>query len=92
MESLLDVLHALELRLDAREERMVQSEARFPRDAGSRAIGSDEHAPGSRAGEVRTAAKLRPCLRSPFGQRSQQRGCVRGQEVVAGRIEIDPPQ
>src|SRR4029077_8533957 len=92
MESLLDVLHALELRLHPREERMVQSEAGAPRDTGSRSIGTDEHASGSRAGEARAAAKLGPCLRSPFGQRSQQRRWIRSQELVAGRIEIDPPQ
>src|SRR6185295_7025672 len=84
-----DVPYALEFGFDAGQELGVEAQSVLAGDEGPRAVGADQHAAVSSAAVLGAGADLRSGVGGPTGKPAEQRRSVGGEEVVAGRFEIE---
>ena len=90
--------------LDAEQELAVAAEPEDLRDARVRAVGADDESRGAGVAEIEAALRAlrrdeRRLVRDdgagldgPLGQPAHQLRCIRREEVVAGRGEVDVPE
>ena len=92
VESVLDAPHAVELDLRSGEEPAVPTEALGAGDRGARAVGAHEHGRASCRAEGLSPSDVGARALGAARQRAQQPGRLGREEVVAGCVEVHPPQ